>query len=281
MSSTNLIRKSSRALSSLLADRFILYSEGYVKIWTVFCRLWGATFAGPAYFGMIFRDMVKQIYFTSVRGVYILIFVGLMLGLELILNTQQLAMMVKVPLEDYLGSLLATVVVRELSPVIAALFVLIHSNGAIVSEIGTMSVDGEIEALQIMGIDPYRYLGVPRFWALTISVICLNFLITFFSVASGYLFSQIYTDISWYNFLHSFSNSLQPLDLGVSFIKAAIFGMVISTVAICAGFESRGDMGEVAKKTAEGALWSLWLCGFMDFIIISAYQLSLLLYSNV
>jgi phospholipid/cholesterol/gamma-HCH transport system permease protein len=278
--SSNLIRNSSKALSGLLVDRLLLSFEGYVKIWTVFCRLWGATFAGPAYFGTIFRDMAKQIYFNSVRGVYILIFVGLMLGLELILNTQQLARMVKVPLEEYLGSLLATVVVRELSPVIAALFVLIHSGGAIVSEIGTMSVDGEIEALQIMGIDPYRYLGVPRFWAMTISVICLNFLIMFCAVASGYLFSQIYTDISWYNFLHSFSNSLQFLDLGVSFLKAAIFGMVISTVAIYAGFESRGDMGEVAKKIAEGALWSLWLCGFMDFIIISAYQLSLTLYSN-
>jgi phospholipid/cholesterol/gamma-HCH transport system permease protein len=280
MSSTNLIHKGSKALSSLLVENFFLYSEGYVKIWTVFCRLWGATFAGLVSSGTILRDIAKQIYFTSIRGIYILIFVGLMLGLELILNTQQIAQMVKVPLEDYLGSLLATVVVRELSPILAALFVLIHSSGAIVSEIGTMSVDGEIEALQVMGIDPYRYLGVPRFWAVTISVICLNFLITFCAVASGYLFSQIYTDISWYNFLHSFSNSLQLLDLGVSFIKAAIFGMVISTVAIYAGFESRGDMGEVANKTAEGALWSLWLCGFMDFLIISAYQFALVFYSN-
>jgi phospholipid/cholesterol/gamma-HCH transport system permease protein len=280
MSLKNQIPKGLKALSSLPLDKFILYFEGYLKIWRVFCRLWVATFAGPASFGLIFRDMAKQIYFTAVRGVNILIFVGLMLGLELILNAQQLAQMVKVPFEEYLGSILATVVVRELSPVIAALFVLIHSSGAIVSEIGTMSVDGEIEALQVMGIDPYRYLGVPRFWAMTISVICLNFLITFCSVAGGYLFSQIYTDISGYNFLHAFSNSLQLLDLGVSFIKAAIFGMVISTVAIYAGFESRGDMGEVAKKTAEGALWSLWLCGFMDFLIISAYQLSMVIYGN-
>jgi phospholipid/cholesterol/gamma-HCH transport system permease protein len=280
MSASNLIRKSSKALSSLLADKFFLISEGYVKIWTVYCRLWSATFATPSSFGIIFRDMVKQIYFTAVRGIYILIFVGLMLGMELILNTQQLAQMVKVPMEEYLGSLLATVVVRELAPVLAALFVLIHSSGAIISEIGTMSVDGEIEALQVMGIDPYRYLGAPRFWALTISVICLHFLITFCSVASGYLFAQIYTDISWYNFLHAFSNTLQPLDMVVGFLKAALFGMVISTVAIYSGFESRGDMGEVAKKTAGGALWSLWLCGFMDFLIISAYQLTMVLYSN-
>ena len=281
MSLSNQLHKGLKPLSTLLADKFFLYSEGHLNIWRVFCRLWAATFAGPASFGMIFRDFAKQIYFTSVRGVYILIFVGLMLGLELILNTQQLAQMVKVPLEEYLGSLLATVVVRELAPVIAALFVLIHSGGAIVSELGAMSVGGEIEALQVMGIDPYRYLGVPRFWAQTFSVICLNFLVTFCAVASGYLFSQIYTDISWYNFLHSFSNSLQPLDLGVSFLKAALFGMVISTVAIYAGFESRGDMGEVAKKTAEGALFSLWLCGFVDFLIISAYQLYLVFYSNV
>ncbi len=280
MSLSNQIPKGLRALSSPLADYFSHYFQQYLKILAVFCRLWIATFAGPANFGMIFRDMAKQVYFTAIRGLYILIFAALMMGLQLILNAQQLAQLVKVPYEEYLGSILATVVVRELGPLLAALFVLIHSSGAIVSEIGTMSVHREIEALQVMGIDPYRYLGVPRFWAVTISVICLNFVITFCTVGSGYLFSQIYTDISWYNFLHSFSNTLQLADLGMGFLKAAIFGMVISTVAIYAGFESRGDMGEVAKKTAEGALWSLWLCGFMDFIIISAYQVSIILYSN-
>jgi phospholipid/cholesterol/gamma-HCH transport system permease protein len=274
------MRKRLKTLGSLLLAKFSFYCEGYLKIWQAFCRLWVATFAGPASSGMIFRDMLKQIYFTAVRGVYILIFVGLMLGLELILNAQQLTQMVKVPFEEYLGSLLATVVVREMGPVLAALFVLIHSGGAIVTEIGIMSVEGEIEALQVMGIDPYRYLGVPRFWAVTISVICLNFLITFFSVASGYIFSHIYTDVSWYNFLHSFSNTLQPVDLGVGFLKSALFGMVISTVAVYAGFESRGDMGEVAKKTAESALYSLWLCGFVDFLIISAYQLSMTISSS-
>jgi phospholipid/cholesterol/gamma-HCH transport system permease protein len=268
-------------LSSPLRDKLFLYFERYLKTWVVFCRLWGATFAGPAHSGMIWRDIAKQIYFTSIRGLYILIFAALMLGLQLILNAQQLAQLVKVPFEQYLGSMLATVVVRELGPVVAALFALIHSSGAIVSEIGTMSVNGEIEALQVMGIDPYRYLGVPRFWAVTISVICLNFVITFCAVASGYLFSQIYEYISWYNFLHAFSNTLQIADLSMGFLKAAIFGMVISTVAIYAGFESRGDMGEVANKTAEGALWSLWLCGFMDFCIISAYQLYIILYTNV
>jgi phospholipid/cholesterol/gamma-HCH transport system permease protein len=269
-----------KVLDSLLGDRLFLYFERYLKTWVVFCRLWVATFTGPASFGMIFRGTAKQIYFTAIRGLYILIFVALMLGLQLILNAQQLAQLVKVPFEEYLGSLLATVVVRELGPVLAALFVLIQSSGAIVSEIGTMSVNREIEALQVMGIDPYRYLGVPRFWAVTISVICLYFVITFCAVGSGYLFSQIYTDISWHNFLHSFSNTLQLADLSIGFIKAAIFGMIISTVAIYAGFESRGDMGEVAKKTAEGALWSLWLCGVMDFFIISAYQLFIILYSN-
>ena len=280
MSLRNQIRKGLKALDSLLGDRLFLYFERYLKTWVVFCRLWVATFTGPASFGMIFRGMAKQIYFTAIRGLYILIFVALMLGLQLILNAQQLAQLVKVPFEEYLGSLLATVVVRELGPVLAALFVLIQSSGAIVSEIGTMSVNREIEALQVMGIDPYRYLGVPRFWAVTISVICLYFVITFCAVGSGYLFSQIYTDISWHNFLHSFSNTLQLADLSIGFIKAAIFGMIISTVAIYAGFESRGDMGEVAKKTAEGALWSLWLCGVMDFFIISAYQLFIILYSN-
>jgi phospholipid/cholesterol/gamma-HCH transport system permease protein len=140
-------------------------------------------------------------------------------------------------------------------------------------EIGTMSVDGEIDALRIMGIDPYRYLGVPRFWGVTISVVCLYILIVIFAVLGGCLFSQLYTDIAWQNIWRFFIDALQGVDLVTGLVKAAMFGMIISTVSIDAGFEARDDMGEVANKTAESSLWSLVLCGAMDIVITNAYYL--------
>lgn len=259
------------SLLGAIWERLLLYAERYLKISAVFYRLWVVTFTGPPYFRMIFREMVKQVYFTAVQGGYILIFGALMLGMQIILNAnEQLA---KVRYEDFLGWLLVTIVIRELGPVLAGLFVLVHSGGAVTVEIGTMSVAREIEALHVMGVDPYRYLGVPRFWGVTVSVVCLYLVTAHAAVLGGYLFSQFYADISWTNFKHLFINALQWEDLIVGLIKAAMFGMIISTVAIYAGFEAREDMGEVAKKTAQGALWSLVLCGAMDIIITTAYYL--------
>ena len=258
-------------MHSPLLDKMLLYTERYLRISAVFYRLLAATVAGPASLRLIFHQMGKQIYFTAIRGVHILIFAALMLGLQMILYaTEQL---VKVRYEEYVGWLLVTIVVREVGPVLAGFFVLVHSGSAIIVEIGTMSVAGELDALQVMGIDPYRYLGVPRFWGVTISVICLYILVIIFAVLGGCLFSQFYTNIAWQNIWRFFIDALSGVDLLTGFVKAAMFGMIISTVSIYAGFESREDMGEVANKTAESSLWSLVLCGAVDIIITNAYYL--------
>jgi len=269
----NRIPEAGGELIAFLWDKLLVYTERYLEISAVFSRLLVATFAGPAGSHLVFREMTKQVFFTAVRGIHILIFAALMMGVQMILYaTEQLT---KLRYEEFVGWLLVTIVVRELGPVLAGFFVLIHSGSAIIVEIGTMSVSREIEALQVMGIDPYRYLGVPRFWGVTISVICLYVLIVIFAVLGGCLFSQVYTDINWQNIRHFFIDALKGADLITGLIKAAAFGMIISTVSIYAGFGAKGDMGEVAKKTAQAALWSLVLCGGMDIIITNAYYLSL------
>ena len=124
-----------------------------------------------------------------------------------------------------------------------------------------------------MGIDPYHYLGVPRFWGVTVSIVCLYIIVVIFAVLGGCFFAQLYIDIYWHNIWHFFIDALQGADLITGLVKVTIFGMIISTVSIYAGFEAREDMGQVAKQTAQAALWSLVLCGGMDIIITNAYYL--------
>jgi phospholipid/cholesterol/gamma-HCH transport system permease protein len=184
--------------------------------------------------------------------------------------TQQL---VKVQGEEFMGWLLVTIVVRELGPLWAAFYVLLRSGGPITVEIGTMSVNREVQALEMMGIDPYRYLGMPRFWGLTISLVSLYILCVFAAIIGGYLFAQVFADIYWTKFWLSFLNALQWVDLGLGFAKAAIFGMVIGTVSIYFGFSARDHMGEVAHNTSHAAIWSLVLLGVVDIILTTAYYL--------
>ncbi len=240
-------------------------------ICALFYRLLLGAFTGPACLGLFFRELSRQVYYTAIRGSYILIFTSLMLGMLVIVNaTQQL---VKVQGEDFIGWLLVTIVVREVGPVWAAFFVLLHSGGAITVEIGTMSVNREIRALQMMGIDPYRYLGVPRFWGLTLSLLSLYILCVFAAIIGGYLFAQAFAEIFWAKFWLSFLNALQWIDLSVGFAKTTIFGMLIATVSIYFGFSAEVDMGEVAQSTSRTAIWSLVLIGIMDICLTAAYYL--------
>jgi phospholipid/cholesterol/gamma-HCH transport system permease protein len=219
----------------------------------------------------LFRELSRQVYYTAIRGSYILVFSALLLGMLVIVHaTQQL---VKVQGEEFIGWLLVTIVVREVGPVWAAFFVLLHSGGTMAVEIGTMSVNREVKALQMLGIDPYRYLGVPRFWGLTLSLLSLYILCVFAAIMGGYLFAQVFAEVFWAKFWLSFINALQWIDLSVGFAKTTLFAMLIATVSLYFGFSCRYHVDEVARNTSQAAIWSLVLVGTMDIILTSAYYL--------
>jgi phospholipid/cholesterol/gamma-HCH transport system permease protein len=270
----NFLHKVLRALIELFGqagNRLGHQVSQLLGLCALFYRLLLGAFTGPACLGLFFRELSRQIYYTAIRGSFILVFTSLMLGMLVIVNANQ--QLVKVQGEDFIGWLLVTIVIREVGPVWAAFFVLLHSGGPITVELGTMSVNGEIRALQMMGIDPYRYLGVPRFWGLTLSLLSLYILGVFAAIIGGYLFAQVFAEIFWAKFWLSFLNALQWIDLSVGFAKTTIFGMLIATVSIYFGFSAENDMGEVAHSTSRTAIWSLVLIGIMDICLTAAYYL--------
>ena len=251
--------------------RVAIRLERLLGICAMFHRLLLGAFIGPPCVGLLFRELSRQVYFTAIQRAYILIFTSLMLGMLVIVHaTQQL---VKLQGEEFVGWLLVTIVVREVGPVWAAFFVLLNSGGAITVEIGNMSVNQEIRALKMMGIDPYRYLGVPRFWGITISLVCLYILCVFTAIIGGYLFAQVFAEIFWTKFWMSFVNALQWIDLSLGFAKTMLFAMLIATVSIYFGFSCRVNVDEVARNTSLAAVWSLVLVGATDIILTTAYYL--------
>jgi phospholipid/cholesterol/gamma-HCH transport system permease protein len=270
----NLLFKYLRALAKLLGriwQQISTQVSSFLDICALFYRLLLGAFADPACLRLFFREMIRQIYFTTLQRAFIMIFTSLMLGLLVIVNaTQQL---VKVQGEEFVGWLLVTIVVREIGPVWAAFFVLLNSGGAITVEIGTMSLNREIRALQMMGIDPYLYLGTPRFWGVTISVVSLYILCVFAAIIGGYLFAQAFAEIFWAKFWLSFVNALQWIDLSLGFAKATLFGMLIATVSVYFGFGCRNHVDEMARNTSLAAIWGLVLIGVMNVTLTAAYYL--------
>jgi len=175
--------------------------------------------------------------------------------------------------EEYLGWLLVTIVIREVGPVWAAFFVLLHSGSAITVELGTMSVSREVEALKMMGIDPYRLLGIPRFWGVMFSLMALYVLCVFSAILGGFFFTQLFAEIFWNKFWGSLLNSLTWLDVSMGFAKSSSFGSLIATVSIYFGFQAKNTMEEVARNTAQASLVALVICASVDIILTTAYYL--------
>jgi len=256
---------------SLLGNPFLEWASRLLSISALFYRLLLASFSSLTGRRLIGRELLQQTYFAGIQGLHVFLFSALMLGFIVIVHaTPQL---VKLQGEEFVGWLLVTIVVREVGPVWAAFFVLLHSGSAITVEIGTMSVDREVEALKMLGIDPYRFLGVPRFWALTISVVSLYVLCAFAAILGGYLFSLIFAEIFWSMFWLSFINSLEWVDMALGFSKCALFGMLIATVCIFFGFQVRQDMNEVARYTSKASLTAMVMCASVDIILTTAYYL--------
>ncbi len=254
-------------LVNLLLD----WSSRLLCICALFYRLLLVSFSSLTGYRLIWRELMRQTYFSAIQGMHVLIFSALMLGFIVIVHaTPQLVMLQG---EEFVGWLLVTIVVREVGPVWAAFFVILHAGSPITVEIGTMSVTREIEALKLLGIDPYRFLGVPRFWALTVSVLSLYVLVAFSAILGGFLFSQIFAEIFWSVFWLSFVNSLEWVDLAMGFSKCTSFGMIIATVCIFFGFQARQDMEEVARFTSKASLVALVLCTSVDIILTTAYYL--------
>lgn len=242
-----------------------------LEILALFYRLIRATFSRVTGFPVILRECAQQIYFTAVQGGVVVCLTALILGLLVIVySIQQLA---RIQGEEYIGYLLVIIVVREVGPVLTALIVLLRSGTAIIVGIGTMAVTGEIETLQMMGIDPDRFLGLPRFWGLTISLIALYLLCTVTAVLGGFLFAQLFAEIYWKGFWVSLLNALDWTDLFVGFAKAALFGMIIATVAFYYGLQARQHLGTVVRQTSQGAVWSLLFCGVVDALLTSVVYL--------
>lgn len=252
-------------------SQLLVQSAVSLSIWALFYRLLLSTFSTTRGLRLMLLELARQIFFTAIRGAHVLIFSALMLGLVVIVHATQ--HLVKIQGEEFVGWLLVTIVVREVGPVWAAFFVLIHSGSAITVELGTMSVSREIEALKMMGIDPYRLLGAPRLWGLIISLQALYVLCAITAVLGGFLFSQIFAEIFWGKFWMSFMHSLEWLDLMVGLTKVSMFGIVIATVSIYFGFKSQKHMGEVAQYTSQASLVSMVLCGSFEIIVTTFYYL--------
>jgi phospholipid/cholesterol/gamma-HCH transport system permease protein len=214
---------------------------------------------------MRFRIVIEQIYFTAVEALLILIPVSLLLGSMMIFQFSGVAA------QHDLGRITVALLIREFGPLITALIVIMRSATAITIETGYMKVLGEIEALELQGMDPLDVLFAPRMVGIMVSMICLITIFCITSVLGGYAIAWALTTLPLQNFLAQIGKAITGIDIAVVALKALFFGAGITVISLYSGLAIEKGITDVPVATSRGAVACLVYCVVVNFILFAVF----------
>src|SRR5438552_12711566 len=199
-----------------------------------------------------------------------LMFLAVALGLVII--GQTVSLLTRVGANAYLGTVMVTVVVRELGPLLTALIVLSRAGTSNVVELGTARALGEVEALEVLGIDPIHYLVVPRVIGMALGIFSLTVYLILIALASGYLWAFLQdVPLTPGDYFQQLAGALRGLDFVLLGLKTCAFGIIISIVTCYFGLATPLRLEEVSRATVHAVAQSVIVCVLVDALFIIIY----------
>jgi phospholipid/cholesterol/gamma-HCH transport system permease protein len=159
--------------------------------------------------------------------------------------------------ENYIGTLMVLIILRELGPLLTAVLVIGRSSTAIAAELGAMQLNGEVDALAAHGVNPYQYLLLPRWLGVLLSIFVL---VVFFDAAAlggGFLVARLKYGITWGFFMASVRQVLSNLDFVATLLKVFFFSGAITFHACHFGLRvqrSQTEIPQAVTRTVVSAL---------------------------
>ena len=226
-------------------------------------------------FGITFKKKVvrnvllKQVYFTGLEALPIISWIAIILGLVIV--TQALSIMSKFG-GGLIGDVLVWVIVREAGPVFAAVIVIARSGTAIASELGSMKINAEVRSLELMGIDPMRYLIAPRVIGTMLSVFALTFFFEAVAILGGYLLAGFGANVTFSAYTSNILEAMSYQDVLVSVLKSVIFGLIIGAECSFHGLAVGRSITQIPQKTTRAVMGSLLSVFIVDaFLTLTFY----------
>lgn len=178
-----------------------------------------------------FRELVKQVCFIGAGSFSVIFFTALSSGM--VLGLQGYYSLHKFGAEGMLGSAVSLTLIMELGPILTALMVAGRAGSSMCAEIGIMRISEQIDALECMAIDPFRYLISPKFLAVLISVPLLTAVFDVVGLMGGYLTGVMLKGVNSGSFFSGMQQSVTNHDISMGVIKSFIFALLL--VWICTG----------------------------------------------
>lgn len=213
------------------------------------------------------RLFVDAMDFVGVGSIFIVgltgTFVGMVFGIQLVDGFRQFGA------ENQAGAVVGLALARELAPVFAALMVSSRAGSAMTTELGSMRVTDQIDALVTMSVNPVQFLIVPRLIAGLLMVPVLTMLFNLVGIAGAYLVAVEFMGLDPGIFIDKVKWYVDAPDIMQGLIKAAVFGFVISLIACRHGFHASGGAAGVGRATNRAVVQSAVSILVLDYVITS------------
>ena len=207
-----------------------------------------------------------HIGFNAIPIVALLSFIiGLILSLQTGIQLKQLGA------DQFLPNLLTLALVSELAPLITAVIVAGRSGSAIASEIATMKVTEELDALRMMALNPIRYVVIPKFHAITIVMPLLVLISILVGVFGGLIIAVLMLDMSATAFINASINSVPIRTFVITMFKSIVFAWQIVIIGSHYGFLVQGGAEGVGKATTKSVVAAIFGVIIMDAIFSFLY----------
>lgn len=216
------------------------------------------------------RNIFKQMEFIGVKSIFIVVLTGLFTGG--VLAFQGYYGFRKFGGESLLGATVALSMTRELGPVLTALMITARAGSAIAAELGTMRVTEQIDALAVMGVNPVKYLIVPRIIAGILVAPILTIIDDFIGIVGGYIVGVSLLKINSGIFIAKMIEMVELSDIFNGLFKSLCFGLILTLIGCYKGYHATGGAEGVGRAITEAVVIS------SISILVGDYMLTSLLF---
>jgi len=216
-----------------------------------------------------FHRVVKQIRFMGVNSTFIVLLTGIFTGM--VLGIQGYYSLSKFAAESLLGPVVALSLIRELGPVLSAIMITARAGSALAAEIGIMRITEQIDALEMMALNPIRYLVVPNILAGIVAFPILSAFFDLVGIFGGYLVGVKMLGLSEGAYYGEIKNMVTMQDITIGFYKSISFGIIVNWVCCCKGYFAGYGAEGVSKATTEAVVICSVLILVWDYFMASFF----------
>jgi len=227
----------------------------------------GRMFSRPARWEMYLRELFRQMTDIGVGSAFIVFLVSVFIGAVTAVQTAyQLYGTPFVP-SSYIGLIVRNTIIFELAPTFTALILAGKVGSNLASELGSMRVTEQIDALEIMGVNTESFLIATRIIAALITIPLLVAIAAYSGIMGGYIATSMSSYYSPEDYIRGIRMLFDPFDVQLMFIKSFTFAFIVSSISCYMGYYVKGGSVEIGKASTQAVVYSCIFVLLADYVI--------------